>query len=186
MQIALIKIKMIFCPLTLDIIMKLQPGLTILSGRPSSGKTRLAMRCAEHLLRQRKNVIYFHAEGPEQIEETEFEFSGPGDLQYFQYIPDLFTTPNDLFLKLKSHSNIKSEVILIIDTIELLEGDSIETVNLLGKAARATPNKILVLSQLPRVFESRPIECAEEFMRRKFDLKPEDTVIVLGKFPDEI
>jgi DNA replication protein DnaC len=61
--------------------MELQPGLTILSGRPSSGKTRLAMRCAEHLLRQRRIVIYFHAEGPERIEKTEFEFSGPDDLQ---------------------------------------------------------------------------------------------------------
>ena len=116
--------------------------LTIIAGRPSSGKTTTAMRIAKAYLRNRTNVLFCHAEGPLLLQDTLFEFSGPDDLTFLDYIPDIFMNESDLLVKIGILSP-KQESLVVIDTIELFDCEPNEFTKALRNATAKTQTKIV-------------------------------------------
>jgi hypothetical protein len=159
-------------------------NLMVVAGRPSSGKTRWAMRLAEEFLQRRNRVVFYQAEGPEQLEETEFEFRGPDDLVYLDYIPDIFTTDLDLLSKVHSLGR-KHRSLIVVDTLELFDCDPLDFLTVLRTSIEGTQISAVVLTQIPRHYEAKPRECAEKYVRKLLCLNAQEEVIILGDFPIE-
>ncbi len=162
-------------------IQNLYSEITIVGGRPATGKSAIARTFASSYLRRRKQVIFYHAEGPMELSESEFEFYAPDEVSFLDYVPNIFVTGDELLNRFDS----ARESLFVIDTIELLDCEPVAFLSRLRKVLQKSRSKAIVLTQIPRSFESRPKDVAEDFVRRKLKVKSEEEIVILGDFPLE-
>ena len=164
----------------------IQGKVTFLAGRPSSGKTKTAVDTCRCLLSEGWNVIYYHAEGSIDSQPTSYGVETPDQLLQFQLVLDLNFDLKGLTDRIHrpSENSPQAGMLVVIDTVDLFDCDREELLLLIDSLSSKPDIHFLLLTYIPRSFEKRHKDHAEQFARETYSLNIDYEVIVLGNFTD--
>lgn len=165
----------------------LDQKITFLVGRPCSGKTKTAIETCRKLLKENWNIIYYHAEGAMEAQPTEYGVETSDQLLQMRLILDLNFNLQDLEEQItRNTENQKPNgTLVVIDTLDLFDCDKDEFISLIESSNNQLDIYFLILTNIPRMYERRHRDCAEQHIRETCPLNIDNQIIVLGNFPNE-
>lgn len=158
--------------------------ITLISGRPGSGKTRAAIEICRTLLTKNWIIIYWHAEGSERARPTEYGVETVEQLLQMQLITDPFFSPADLRARIQRPTEFVNPVgtLVVIDELDLFDCIPDDFFPFVETFSGETTLHFLVLTQLPKYLEGRTMDHAEEFIRMAYPTEIDHEIIILGNF----
>ncbi|MBY0552933.1 hypothetical protein K2P97_00295 [bacterium] len=158
--------------------------LTFLSGRPSTGKTNLAIELCSNLLSKNWKIIYYHAEGAIDASPSAYGARNPDQLQNINLITDLYFDLDELRALMDRSFVLESAegLLVVIDYLELFDCEPHDLFHLIGESQNTRNLKFLILTQLPRYLERKTKDHAEEYIRNTYPTNVENQIKILGKF----
>lgn len=162
-------------------LLEKRPAVTVVGGRPSSGKTCFAKNLSRKALREGSVVFYWHAEGPEAFDKSEYGAACPDDIENLTVNTDLCWSSEKLVeWALRDKVQDSKSALVIIDVIDFLSEPFNE---LLSNFRLIKPTgQLIVLSLLPRYLERKTKDHAEEYIRNTYPTDVDSQIKILGTF----
>lgn len=168
-------------------LVELENSLTVVGGRPATGKTSFAVNVASSFIRSDDRVYYWHAEGAELIDHTKYGARHPNDLLKLKVETDLFSATASISEWMKGFEHSSTDrILIVIDVVDFFSESVSEILNLLKYHQEKSKLTLLILSLIPRFLESKTSDHAEEYLRKHLELDVRATVKILGEFAGEI
>lgn len=122
--------------------------ITFLSGRPSAGKTKLAIEMCSNLLSKKWKIIYYHAEGAFDTCPSSYGANNPDELQNIVLATNLYFDLDELRSLIDRNYGFDDPegLLVVIDYLELFDCERHDLFHLISKSKNSRNLKFLAFN----------------------------------------